>query len=259
MSMPYGAEAFNLEHERKTASIKVTKPTASFSTCRISPFIYKMLNCFKSKSSRTLDPSKPSKPFGAARPSKPARNPNPSTKSHHHHNHKTMAAKSDTSPKLNTAELSSLAHWSMYGQPGASPPSRVLASDWKNTKPFKSPQSAPWNIALQPDQLEKLLLGFRPREMEDKWFVYAEGLDGYGVGNGNAVVRFYRSWTGFLVAEVEVVVGRGGREKKGEARVVGIKWEESENVVRGQRERDAKGTAREVCRWVLGVDLGTDE
>lgn len=95
--------------------------------------------------------------------------------------------------------------------------------------------------------------------MEDKWFVYAEGLDGYGVGNGNAVVRFYRSWTGFLVAEVEVVVGRGGREKKGEARVVGIKWEESENVVRGQRERDAKGTAREVCRWVLGVDLGTDE
>ena len=72
----------------------------------------------------------------------------------------------------------------------------------------------------------------------------------------------YRSWTGFLVAEVEVVVGKGGDnrvERKGEARVVSIQWEESESVVRGQRERDAKETVREVCRWVLGVDLGTDE
>ena len=77
-------------------------PTTYFSACRISSFIYKILNCFKPNSSRT---SKPSKPSGAARPSKPARNPKPSTKLHHHHNHKTMAAKSDTSPKLNAAEL----------------------------------------------------------------------------------------------------------------------------------------------------------
>ena len=105
--------------------------------------------------------------------------------------------------------------------------------------------------------------------MEHKWFVYAEDLDGYvvgknrgGNGNGKTAVRFYRSWTGFLVAEVEVVVGKGGDnrvERKGEARVVSIQWEESESVVRGQRERDAKETVREVCRWVLGVDLGTDE
>ena len=33
--------------------------------------------------------------------------------------------------------------------------------------------------------------------------------DGDGNGNGKAAVKFYRGWTGFLVAEVEIrVVGR---------------------------------------------------
>jgi Ni,Fe-hydrogenase I large subunit len=35
-----------------------------------------------------------------------------------------------------------------------------------------------------------------------------------------------------------------------------VVWEGSEEVVRGQDEREARVIAREVCRWVLGVELG---
>lgn len=106
-------------------------------------------------------------------------------------------------------------------------------------------------MPLQAEQLQKLLLGFKPREMEDKWFVYSEGAD-----DGRLVVRFYRSWTGFEIAEMDVMVGNGENgSAEGVARITGITWEESEDVMKEQREDDAKETVREVCRWVLGVEL----
>jgi hypothetical protein len=93
--------------------------------------------------------------------------------------------------------------------------------------------------------------------MEDKWCVYAEGPD----SEGRILVKFYRSWTGFEIAEIEVRVGKGGKgkSKQDDARVTGITWEETENIVRDQREADAKQTVREVCRWVLGVELSVED
>ena len=128
-------------------------------------------------------------------------------------------------------------------------------------------------MRLGKGDLERLLLGFSPREMEDKWVVYAEGPDwDERDGEGRVIVKFHRSWTGSLIAEMEVRVrrgekgrerwrgkgGKGGKGMMGEARVTRIAWEESEDVVRNQREEDAKKTLREVCRWVLGVELPPD-
>ena len=36
--------------------------------------------------------------------------------------------------------------------------------------------------------------------MEDKWFVYADGLD----AQGDAVVHMFRSWTGYKMAELKI-------------------------------------------------------
>jgi hypothetical protein len=153
---------------------------------------------------------------------------------------------------LTPAEVSSLSHFVAYGQPGTPSKKRVLPKDWRNLKPYVSPQTTPWSLAISASQLSVLVNGFKPREMEDKWFVCSEGK----VEKGKIVlVHFYRSWTGHKISTVEMEVG-----KKGEgAKVKGLIWEKSEDVVKGQDLEGAKEGVREVCRWVLGVQLGADE
>ncbi len=92
--------------------------------------------------------------------------------------------------------------------------------------------------------------------MNEKWIVCAEGLE--EGGHGRAVVRFCRSWTGWVVVEVEVEVRCAedeGGEGIGGARIIGVTWEKSEDRVRGQSEAGAKDTVRDVCRWVLGIEI----
>jgi hypothetical protein len=87
--------------------------------------------------------------------------------------------------------------------------------------------------------------------MEDKWFVCSEGPSAEGV----LLVHFYRNWTGFKISTMEVQLEA---EAKG-GRVKGVVWEKSESVVKGQDIEGVKEGVREVCRWVLGVELGADE
>ncbi|PVH73357.1 hypothetical protein DL98DRAFT_53456 [Cadophora sp. DSE1049] len=74
-----------------------------------------------------------------------------------------------------------------------------------------------------------------------------------------------RSWTGNLVYIIQILVLRdesrsGGKkgEEEMEGRILGIAWEGDEKLARGQDEDVAKETAREVCRWILGVQLLPD-
>lgn len=74
-----------------------------------------------------------------------------------------------------------------------------------------------------------------------------------------------RSWTGNLVYILRILVLRdesrsGGKKGEGEmeGRILGITWETDVKHVRGQDENVAKETAREVCRWILGVQLLPD-
>jgi hypothetical protein len=110
---------------------------------------------------------------------------------------------------------------------------------------------------------------FKPREMEDKWFVYAEGPDEKGV----VKLCMCRSWTGARIAEVSLSVTRSlentvegedkgkwqeKEDKDWEARITGLTWESDSEVIRGQEEEGAKEAVREVCKWVLGVELASD-
>jgi hypothetical protein len=145
-----------------------------------------------------------------------------------------------------------LAHFVMYGQSGASTEHRVLPTAWK-TKPFtRSVITTPWSVSIAPPQLTALINGFKPREMEDKWFVCSEG----EVKEGETVnLNFYRSWTGRKISTMEILVGKEGEG----GRVSGLVWEGNRDVVKEQDSGGAKDVVREVCRWVLGADLGADE
>lgn len=91
--------------------------------------------------------------------------------------------------------------------------------------------------------------------MEDKWFVYSDG----EVKEGEVVVvNFHRSWTGHKISAVEVEVGKASEGGNG-GRVKALVWEGSEDVVGGPSFEAAKEGVREVCRWVLEVQLGPDE
>ena len=153
-------------------------------------------------------------------------------------------------------EVAALAHWSTYGQPGEPPSKRVTASDWK-IKPFRRATTATWNVDVKPSDLSILLNGFLPRAMEDKWFIYADEPD----SSGHAHLHFFRSWTGIKIAEIVLQTRKvDGKTTDGEsAQITDILWELDEENVMVQDEQDVKRMVREVCRWVLNVELPADE
>ena len=165
------------------------------------------------------------------------------------------------SADLTPDERAALRHWSLYGQPGVPPAHRVSGDAWK-TKDFVTPMISPWDIPIPRADLATLLLGFRPREMEDKWFVYATGPD----ARGNVAVHMHRSWTGFKILELKIKIplapegGGGGVGSEGTlaedgARVTELVWESDPDRHRNQTEERAREEARSVCSWVLGVKL----
>ncbi|CEN60232.1 hypothetical protein ASPCAL02673 [Aspergillus calidoustus] len=143
---------------------------------------------------------------------------------------------------------------------------RTVASDW-GIKPFRKPATTPWKVPIPVHAMPRLLQGDFPQEMEDKWFVYADGPDGPD-GSGAFVVHLHRSWTGFKVVElrgmVEAITTTGEEEKDGKvdgqvgkrvAYISEIVWELDPKVVLDTTEERAKSTARDVCEFVLGVKL----
>jgi hypothetical protein len=153
-------------------------------------------------------------------------------------------------PSNGTVNFEALAHHATYGQPGAPSPHRVVP-EWELAPFTSTTQTSPWNIALTSTQLSNLVNGFMPQQMEDKWLICSQG----EVKEGEVVtVEFYRSWTGRKIWALEIVVG-----KEGEGSVKALTWEESEEAVREQDFEAAKEGVSEVCRWVLEVELGSDE
>jgi hypothetical protein len=121
---------------------------------------------------------------------------------------------------------------------------------------------AAWYVALEPHQLPFLLLGFRPRVMEDMWFVYADGPD---VGGR---IRLYMhqhndtaigpTSTGYRLIELITEAGAAvppDRYLRGSAAITGITWESHPRRIKEQNEEKAKEMARELCNWILSVEL----
>ena len=66
---------------------------------------------------------------------------------------------------------------------------RVSASDWKTLPLSETRTALAFQRIFTPPEYRRLQKGFRPREMEDKWFIYFE--DNW--------LNFHRSWTGFCI------------------------------------------------------------
>lgn len=108
-------------------------------------------------------------------------------------------------------------------------------------KPIVRPVKAAWDVSLTKSEYAKLLKGFTPQMMEDKWTCQAEKPDSYG----NTVVHLAGGWGAFGMYELKI---RGGNP----ARIVQIKWEtDKENI----SEHQAKKSALNLCDSLTGTEL----
>jgi hypothetical protein len=123
--------------------------------------------------------------------------------------------------------------------------------------PFNKPVTSPWNaripINAKGQTWKKLLNGFVPSAMEEKWFVYTTGFEEGETGDGNIVVHMHRSWTGLKVAEVHIRVSmpqptRHRRQEHNltpsELRIYEFIWESSKETTRDPDEKTIKDMAR---------------
>ncbi|KAL1836821.1 hypothetical protein VTJ49DRAFT_4622 [Mycothermus thermophilus] len=194
---------------------------------------------------------------------------------------------------LSEEQTTLIRHWSMYGQRGVTPKHRVTPEEWRHF-PFSKPETTSWHVPIAPDQLPLLLLGFKPRQSntspggglfwrgvlqagdtikmhifhsvsqnpdmhasEDKWFVYSEGPD-----HAQEVrLHMHRSWSGVKSMELRIDAGFDGRGSDGKGpRITAITWEtDPEKAGKDISAATAKDVVREVCSWVLNVDLGPGE
>jgi hypothetical protein len=131
---------------------------------------------------------------------------------------------------------------------------RVVKSDWQTLLPFKEPVTSPWKHPIEPKFVARILLGVYPLEMEDKWFIYAEGPG----TDAHFTVHIYRSWTGLKIAEVLIDAGLAV-SGSGPAWIKRIVWESNEEIFGNRASTDvAMETVRMVFEFFLRVRLPSE-
>lgn len=117
----------------------------------------------------------------------------------------------------------------------------------------KQVMTAPWGLRLTSADLARLIAGYQPTEMEDRWMCRADGPD----EQGNTMVYVHRSWTGhkqfqFKVNALPQNESKAGDFHKGE--ITEITWERgaSPNLV---TKEAAKDLSMRIFRGVLGCEL----
>lgn len=155
---------------------------------------------------------------------------------------------------LSPDKQESLLHWAQFGAHGEPSNRRIQRTDFREVSDILIPVVSTWDVSVPRAELSKLINGFLPTSMDNKWFVYADGPD----ARGNAVVYLVRSWTAYKLVElkVKVPVGEDGKLVEEDSKITEITWESSQERYKGRTEEAAKKMAREVCNWVLEVNLG---
>lgn len=126
----------------------------------------------------------------------------------------------------------------------------------QNITTMKNPITAPWNIGISRSDVEKLLRGFKPTAMEDRWMCRADAPD----ARGDFVVHVHRSWTGDELLRMNMVLavpdgdGTSAHTDERHATISDITWDRGEGSFLAT-EVEAKDLATRVCRGVLGCDL----
>jgi hypothetical protein len=117
--------------------------------------------------------------------------------------------------------------------------------------PIKDPATTEWGLTIKRTDYEKLLEGFRPRDMDDKWLCITDKPD----AQGNTSVHWYRSW-GNMEYYTVVVEVRDPNQTEGNdwAKLTKITWEK---VVGGLEVpvEEAKGDVIDLCRGFVGCQF----
>ncbi|KAI8623436.1 hypothetical protein F5Y19DRAFT_458664 [Xylariaceae sp. FL1651] len=116
-------------------------------------------------------------------------------------------------------------------------------------KPMKKPLTAPWGLPISDADVEKLRVGFRPRDMDDKWEILIEEPD----ENGNLSVHIIRSW---LQEECYVlhIAPKSSSNDGGSAMVHSITWEGNKAGLQCDAEQ-AQKEAVMLCRGHLKCEF----
>ncbi|EEY17066.1 predicted protein [Verticillium alfalfae VaMs.102] len=136
------------------------------------------------------------------------------------------------------------------GFPGV-PFERVVGETWK-VNPMPNPIVSKWTLDLSQSDVTKLLKGFQPLSMEDRWMSRAEGPDADGI----FLVSLYRSWTANQQFQIKGrILSRQDAQSKGSgyrAQIEELTWDNGQAT---STEAAAKDMAISVMRWILECDL----
>ncbi|KAM3087027.1 hypothetical protein ACMFMF_000959 [Clarireedia jacksonii] len=121
---------------------------------------------------------------------------------------------------------------------------------WGDLVPLENPVTAQWGYPLTHSDYNKMLKGFTPRDMDDKWVVATDTPD----AQGNTIVRICRSWTAteqFLLT----IAARNSNEAETKhwATIVKISWNKKPGALE-VTEEDAIESAVNLCKGLLGSD-----
>jgi hypothetical protein len=88
--------------------------------------------------------------------------------------------------------------------------------------PIAQRATAPWDVPLDYTDYNKLMKGFRPESMDDKWVCYTDKPN----TERNAVIHMCRSWTGQEQVSLTIAVGNFNETKADDwAKITEISWD----------------------------------
>ncbi|KAK1507671.1 hypothetical protein CTAM01_02783 [Colletotrichum tamarilloi] len=144
--------------------------------------------------------------------------------------------------------------------PSESTSKRVTGSNWGDLHPIGNPATAAWHLCISGTDAAKLLLGYQPTSMDDRWMSRSDGPD----AQGTMVAHVYRSWTGHEQFQIRastraVSDGPGPADAAGEGADVGaeiteIMWDQGDGPVQ-VGEQEARDMVTMIFRRVLGCKL----
>jgi hypothetical protein len=123
----------------------------------------------------------------------------------------------------------------------------------RETRPLENSATAPWGRKITHSDYTKMLGGFMPQMMEEKWMAEADTPD----AQGNTILRLLRSWTSREMCVLTIEAGDLNRiEDKDWATIVEISWDKLDWGWSSETsEEKAKQHALSFCRQLLGCEL----
>lgn len=126
-----------------------------------------------------------------------------------------------------------------------------------DTIPIPKPVTAPWNLCISQTDSKKMIDGFIPETMEDRWLFYSDAPDPQGL----ILIHLCRSWsmTEQMVLKLRLAAdATGGLEYKDTGSMITeITWAGQQGEG-GLGEEEAKDEAMELCNAILGCELPVD-